>query len=132
MFGNRRFGTSRWGAIGITAVMGETAINNAASLAGDGDLLAAGEVTITSNSAITAAALAYITQSLGYTGTLAAGDVLVIDVDEQTVELNGVNVVKYFTGVFPLLYTESNELRWKDDDGSRDVELAVTHKPRWV
>ena len=50
-----------------------------------------GEVTISATSAIECAALAYITQSLGYTGTLGAGDVLEIDCDAQTVTLNAVS-----------------------------------------
>ena len=91
-----------------------------------------GVVTITAHSSLAVAALAYVTQSLGWTATLTAGDVLIIDVDEMTVELNGVNVVKDFTGVFPLLYTGANELRWRDGDAGRDLDLEVKHSPRWV
>lgn len=79
-----------------------------------------------------AVALAYITQSLGYTGTLTAGDVLEIDTDNMTVKLNGVNARANMTGTFPKLYSGTNELRWKDDDATRDLDLEVDHEPRYL
>jgi len=119
-------------AEGQVFVVAGVAITVVSSLAVSGGKIRQGEITITATSSLTMAALAYVTQSLGYTGTLAAGDVLVIDVDNMTVEKNGVDDRSHFTGVFPLLYTETNELRWKDEDGSRDVTLLVAHEPRWV
>jgi phage-related protein len=96
-----------------------------------GNLLSIGKCSIQAVISLELSALAYVTQSLGYTGTLTAGDVLEIDIDNKTVKLNGSNVRENLTGIFPLLYAESNELRWKDEDGGRDVDLEVKHKPRW-
>jgi len=101
-------------------------------VAADGIRAKYGAVTITAVSSAEIAALAYVTQSMGYTGTLIAGDVLVIDVDEQTVKLNGVNATRYFTGKFPQLYAGTNELQWKDDDGTRDADFETSHKPRYL
>jgi len=109
------------GAVSIEAIM---------SLLATGTTVKSGSVSITAVSSVQAVALAYITQSLGYTGTLTAGDVLEIDTDNMTVKLNGTNARANMTGTFPKLYVGTNELRWKDEDGSRDLDLEVDHKPR--
>lgn len=111
-------------------------------------------VTITAVPSLDIAGLAYVTQSLAFAGTLRGGDVLEIDVDKMSVKLNGVDARANFSGVFPLLYTGTNELRWWDRDvrygrfgtarfgrrrwggGSplppRDVDLEVVHRPRYL
>jgi len=69
---------------------------------------------------------------MGYTGTLEAGDVLVIDVDEQTVELNGANATQYLTGEFPVLESGNNVLVWEDGGEVPDLEFKMTHNPRYL
>lgn len=91
-----------------------------------------------------------VTQSFAYTGTLIVGDVLEIDVDNMTVEVNGVNARPLFSGDFPLLYVGNNDIHWNEGAargrfgsarfgtarfGSvlrRDVDLEVVHRPRYL
>jgi len=75
---------------------------------------------------------AYITQYLAYSGTIAAGEVLVIDCENMTVKLDGVNARANHSGAFPTLYAGTNELRWADDDASRTVGIEVEHEPRYL
>jgi len=103
---------------GMNLANGVAAISAVSSMSALADKYKFGTVTISSTSSMSALGVAYFAQIMGYTGTLTAGDVLVIDCDEQTVELNGVNMTKYFTGEFPQLYSGTNELRWEDDDGT--------------
>jgi len=91
-----------------------------------------GAIAITAVSSLDLEALAYITKTMGFTGTLGAGDVLIIDTDNLTVTLNGANVREDFTGEFWHLYDGTNELAWHDSDGSRTVELKVEHEPRSI
>jgi len=82
-------------------------------------------------------AIAYITESMGYTGTLEPGDVLVIDCDEQTVIRTPAgeppsNATRYFTGTFPLLGVGANSLVWKDGGETPDLEFEIKHKPRYL
>ena len=91
-----------------------------------------GTVTITAVSSAEIEAIAYIIQSMEYTGTLTAGDVLVIDVDDETVELNGVNMTKYFTGTFPQLYVGTNKLLWEDGGEVPDLNFETKHEPRYL
>jgi len=124
---------------------GAATIDAVASLSADGDavldaitaIAIASSLSINADvieavSSVAAIAIAYITQSLGYTGTLDAGDVLEIDTDAMTVKLNGVDARTNFTGTFPHLYEGTNELRWKDEDGTRDLDLEVDHSPRYL
>ena len=91
-----------------------------------------GEVTITAVSSVEASALIYIASTMGYTGALTEGDVLVIDCDEQTVELNGSNATQYFTGTFPSLGVGSNLLDWEDGGETPDLTFETKHKPRYL
>ena len=91
-----------------------------------------GAVTISATSAVEAIALAYITQTFGYTGTLSAGDVLVIDTDAMTVKLNGSSTRPLMTGTFPKLYTGTNELRYADGGEVPDLDFVTAHKPRYL
>ena len=75
------------------------------------------------------AALAYVTQTLGFDGTITAGDVLIIDTDNLTVTLNGANVREDFTGTFWKLYDGTNEVAWHSA-ASATAELKVEHEPR--
>jgi phage-related protein len=71
-------------------------------------------------------------QVLGYTGTLADGDRLVIDCDAMTVTHNGVNVLDHLTGGFFNLHTGDTKLAYNDSVGSRTLALTVDVTPRWL
>jgi len=119
-------------AAGNRVAIGEVSVAASAALSALGINLINGEVSISATSSVAAAALLYIAFELGYTGTLGAGDVLIIDTDEQTVTLNGANATRYFTGDFWHLFDGTNEIRWADDDAARTVEMKFEHKPRWL
>jgi len=119
-------------AVGQTLLDGGALIGVIASLAAVASKWRMGEVSISSASSMSAAAIAYIAQTMGYTGTLAAGDVLIIDCDEQTVTLNGANATKYFTGTFSHLYVGTNELRWKDGGEVPDLDFETAHDARYL
>jgi len=67
-----------------------------------------------------------------YSGTLGVGDILVIDTDEMTVELNGVNVTRYFSGEFFTLFIGANEIEYMDNEAARTVEVRIAHQDRWL
>ena len=119
-------------ANGSSILVGSIDIDVVSSVVANGDRHRMGVVTITAVSSAEIAAIAYVAQIMGYTGTLTAGDVLVIDTDEQTVELNGANATRYFTGEFPQLYVGTNELRWKDGGETPDLNFETAHKPRYL
>ena len=110
---------------------GVSEIDVACAVSVDGMRQRLGTVTISSTSAVSALGVAYFAQLMGYTGTLSAGDVLVIDCDEQTVTLNGSNATRYFTGSFPQLYSGTNELRWESDE-TPDASFETKHEPRYL
>lgn len=47
-------------------------------------------------------------QTMKYTGTLSASDVIVIDTENMTVAFNGVNALANYNGVFPMLQPGDN------------------------
>jgi len=116
----------------IALVPGAISIDAVSSVAAIPSKWKHAAVTITAVSSAEMSAIAYIIQSMGYTGTLTAGDVLVIDCDEQTVELNGANVTRYFTGEFPLLGVGANSLVWEDGGETPDLDFETKHKPRYL
>lgn len=71
-------------------------------------------------------------QILGYTGTLADGDRLIIDCDAMTVTHNGVNVLDHLSGAFFNLHAGDTKLTYNDGVGSRTLSLAVDVTPRWL
>jgi len=119
-------------ANGLATFSAAVDIDVVSSLVANDVRLRPGTVTITAVSSAEIDALAYVLQVMGYTGTLTAGDVLVIDCDEQTVELNGANAVRYFTGTFPQLYAGTNELIWEDGGEVPDLDFETKHEPRYL
>ena len=113
----------QWGIADIAAV---------ASLSAVPSKMLWGTMTTTASASIAPLATSYLSQLFGYTGTISPGDVLVIDCDAKTIELNGVNVVRYMTGKFLHLYSGTNQLRWKDDEAARTVTLDEDHDPRFL
>jgi hypothetical protein len=115
--------TPEWGTANLAV---------AASLAAQSLKITKGQMTTTVSASLAPLATAYLSQLFGYTGTISPGDVLVIDCDAKTIELNGVNVVRYMTGKFPQLYAGTNELRWHDDGVTRTITLDEDHDPRFL
>jgi len=91
-----------------------------------------GVVEITSAAEMPSDAVLYLVKTLGYSGTLTAGDVLVIDCDKRTMKLNGVDDRANHTGVFLTLFSGTHGIKWDDDEGSRTIGLEVTHSPRYL
>jgi len=118
--------------IGEKTANGVVAFSVVSSVAATADKYRFASVTISSTSSLSALGVAYMAQIMGYTGTLTAGDVLIIDVDEQTVTLNGANATQYFTGVFPQLYSGTNELLWEDGGELPDLDFETKHSPRYL
>ena len=119
-------------AAGNRIAAGIVAIAVIASMLADPTRIRQGAVTISATSELEAIAIAYITQSFGYTGTLTAGDVLVIDTDAMTVKLNGSSTRPLMTGTFPLLYVGTNELRYADGGEVPDLDFETKHEPRYL
>jgi hypothetical protein len=117
---------------GSKFVLAVVAIQSIASMVALNTKIVDGSVTISASSQLEADALSYITQSFGYTGTLTAGDVLVIDVDAMTVKLNGTSTRPLMTGTFPKLYVGTNELRWADGGETPDLDFKTEHEPRYL
>jgi hypothetical protein len=115
--------TPEWGTANLAV---------AASLAAQSLKITKGQMTTTVSASLAPLATAYLSQLFGYTGTISPGDVLVIDCDAKTIELNGVNVVRYMTGKFPHLYSGTNQLRWKDTGTIRTITLGEDHDPRFL
>lgn len=59
-----------------------------------------------------------------YNGSIAAGQVLVIDGNRQTVKLNGLNVIGDFSGDFLRLAPGVNRLVFSTDSGSLDFAIV--------
>jgi hypothetical protein len=115
-----------------TPEWGTTDIAVSVSLAAQSLKITKGQMTTTVSASLAPLATSYLSQLFGYTGTLSPGDTLVIDCDAKTIELNGVNVVRYMTGKFPQLYSGTNELRWKDAGATRTIALDEDHDPRFL
>lgn len=65
-------------------------------------------------------------QSMKYVGSLAAGDVLVIDTEKLTVELNGQNALPSFSGAFPWLEPGANAVTVSSGT------VTIRWKTRWL
>lgn len=67
---------------------------------------------------------------MNYTGTLAPGESVVIDMDAMTAVKGSTNVLKYLTGDFISLVPGGNLITYTDAETGRTVELKSTHYPR--
>lgn len=73
-----------------------------------------------------------VTQSLTFSGTLAAGKTLVIDGNVLTVENDGTNDLEHFTGDFPRIFPGANTITYTDSAESRTMKIAVIREERSV
>jgi len=119
-------------ATGANQIFAALAIAIVAAMSSASVIVKNGVVTITAANAIEASALSYLARLFAYTGTLTSGDRLIINMDDQTITLNGVNVTRYVSGHFWKLFPGSNTVQYSDDDGSRSIAVDVEHKPRWL
>ncbi len=72
------------------------------------------------------------TRSMQYSGTVAAGETLVIDAAQRTATLEGEDVLPYMTGDFPLISPEGTTLTYTDDPASsHTATVTVEFKNRW-
>jgi predicted phage tail component-like protein len=61
-----------------------------------------------------------------WTGDLVAGDILVIDTENQTVKLNDTNALGTYNGVFPVLRTGNNDIVVSYSD------MTLKWRDRWI
>lgn len=66
-------------------------------------------------------------ESLTYSGALVTGDVLEIDSERMTIELNGVNDFKNFSGVFPNLASGNNTFTITSTSPNFTIEYIFRH-----
>ncbi len=64
------------------------------------------------------------------TRTWTAADVLIVDVENQTVKVNGTAVD--FTGVFPKWRPSDTQLQYDDNFTTRNVTMNMVYKKRWL
>jgi len=69
-------------------------------------------------------------QSITITRTWLAGDVLIIDAVNGTVQVNGVDVD--FSGAIPKFKLPSGTLTYSDTISHRDVTIQAVYKKRWI
>jgi phage-related protein len=65
-------------------------------------------------------------QQIGYSGALAAGDVLIFDCEQELVTLNGVDVD--FTGYFPEMPLGDNTFRFTSNGSARTFRATILSK----
>lgn len=82
-------------------------------------------VTIEIAGAITNPSITFGTYILTYTGTIPAGQTLVVDTEKMTVTLNGVNVLNNWSGGFP-------KLQPGDTSVTADSKITFIWRERWV
>ena len=61
-----------------------------------------------------------------YTGTIATGETLTIDGVDKTVDLDGVNALKDYTGNdFPAVFPGVGNIGYEDSEGSRSIKISI-------
>ena len=73
-----------------------------------------------------------VSNAFTFSGSLLAGKTVCIDTENRTVENDGVNALKNFTGTFPKMYPGNNTVIYTDALGSRTVAVTVTKQDRKV
>jgi len=77
-------------------------------------------------------ALKPVSTGFTYTGDIGPGEVLVIDCEAETVELDGVNVLHNWSGSFPDLLAGLNTLTYADGEGGRALSIQVAWQDKWL
>ncbi len=72
------------------------------------------------------------TRTITYVGTVADGEVLVVDAAGEAVTLEGEDVVPYTTGEFPRISPEGTTLEYTDDESSsHTAAIQIAFRDRW-
>lgn len=66
------------------------------------------------------------TQTISYSGTIALGEKLIIDTENITAELDGINVVDNLSGDLPLMLQSGNT------SVTADSKVTIIFRDRWV
>ena len=70
---------------------------------------------------------------INYTGTIAAGETLTIDGVEKTVDLDGTNALKDYTGNdFPVVFPGTGNIGYEDSEGSRSVKISIIREEKHI
>ena len=70
---------------------------------------------------------------INYTGTLAAGETLIIDGVEKTVDLGGVNALKDYSGNdFPVVFPGAGNIGYEDSEGSRSIKISIIREEKHI
>lgn len=76
---------------------------------------------------------AYLVENLTFTGTFATNDIIIIDSDNLTIKLNGVNAMTKITGGdYFNLKPGINAIKYSDASGSRTIKIEVKKRDRWL
>lgn len=73
-----------------------------------------------------------VTHLIHFTGTLGVGKSLIIDTNDRTVSIDGINQMPDFDGDFPWMNPGVNDVDYTDTEGTRSVNITVTKRDRKV
>lgn len=71
-------------------------------------------------------------KALTFTGTLATGDELVIDMKAMTAKLNGTNVLHLINGAFFALLPGTNQIKYQDGETVRTITIEVQKRTKFL
>ena len=71
-----------------------------------------------------------VSNAFTFSGSLLVGKTVCIDTKNRTVENDGVNALKNFTGTFPKIYPGNNTVKYTDAVGSRTIKITVIKQDR--
>ena len=68
-----------------------------------------------------------------YSGTIAAGETLTIDGVEKTVDLDGVNALKDYSGNdFPVVFPGTGNIGYEDSEVSRSIKISIIREEKHI
>jgi len=71
-------------------------------------------------------------KAITFTGTLAPGDELVIDMKAMTAKLNGTNVLHLINGAFFALLPGANTIKYQDGETARTITIEVQKRTKYL
>ena len=74
----------------------------------------------------------YEIKSLTFTGDFSAGTTMVINMDNFTVTLDGVNALNSITGDFFNLLGREINIIYTDSSGTRTIGITFVYRDRWI
>lgn len=88
------------------------------------------KITFASATSVTQASLTIGGDKVTYDGTLVASDVLIFDLDNKKVTLNGIE--KDYTGLFPKFVVGSNSYQIITNGTAMNYSVEVSYKKKWL